>query len=258
MSQLLNPNVRFSRAGLFRSEHEWIHPSRIETTYEIIYVTRGEVFLREEERELHATKGQVLLLNPYLRHEGSRKTVGTEFYWVHFRTADGKLPFERRFFDRFERGYLFKELLHWSSRPRIEEEMAGAVLCHILCELALSAERREAELDATAERVCEWIRISADASLTVCQVAEHFGFSPDHVSRLCKKSTGMSARALINRYLLANVKQMLCNTDLYVKEIAAELSFPSDKALLAYFRYHEGCTPTEFRNRFGRIHMNRK
>ena len=37
---------------------------------------------------------------------------------------------------------------------------------------------------------------------------------------------------------------------------AAALGFSSDKAFIGFFKYHEGCFPTEFRDRFGKIHMN--
>ncbi|MBQ9151121.1 MAG: helix-turn-helix transcriptional regulator [Clostridia bacterium] len=258
MSTLRNPNLQYVHAGLFRSERPWIHPDRTETTFEIIAVTDGEVFLREGDRDLHATKGQLILLEPGIRHVGSRETVGTEFYWAHFRTADGALPFARRFFDRFENVYLFKELLHWANLPEPCREAAEAVLAHILVELFYLSGRGEGTLDARAERIREWIRIHACAALTVKEVAYRFGFSPDHVSRLCKSSFGIGAAELINRSLLAAAKELLCNTDLYVKEVAARLGFSTDKAFIGYFRYHEGISPTEFRHRFGRLHMNAK
>lgn len=83
-------------------------------------------------------------------------------------------------------------------------------------------------------------------------------YSADHVSRICKKNFGMGASALIDRFLTERAKMLLCNTEKYVKEIAAELNFQSDKAFIAYFKYHEKCFPSEFRNRFGQLHMNKK
>lgn len=258
MSILINPNLQYVHAGLFRSERPWIHPDRTETTFEIIYVSRGEIYLREGERPIHATKGQLILLNPHIRHVGTRETVGTEFYWLHFHVANGSLPFQARFFERFENAYLFKELLHWANLHEPCPELVGAVLAHILSELFYLSEVTKTASDARAERIREWIRINASASLTVETVAEHVGFSADHVSRLCKKAYGMSGGRLINRYLLSSAKELLCNTDLYVKEIAARLGFSTDKAFIGYFRYHEGLSPSDFRHRFGRLHMNGK
>ena len=57
---------------------------------------------------------------------------------------------------------------------------------------------------------------------------------------------------------LARAKELLCNTDAYVKEIAATLGFATDKGFIGYFKYHEGCFPAAFRARFAKMHMNNK
>ena len=113
-------------------------------------------------------------------------------------------------------------------------------------------------MDAKAEQLYEWTRINVTASTTVTQIAAQFGYSADHISRICKRSFGMGVRALIDRFLLARAKDLLCNTEIYVKEIAATLAFKSDKAFVAFFKYHESCSPNAFRDRFGKTHMNSK
>ena len=258
MNILMNPHISFHYAGLFHTEREWIHPERVESTYEIIYITRGNVFLREGDREYSLKKGQLLLLTPGVRHVGTTPSSDVGFYWVHFEVRNGKLPFEKRFFQRFENPYLFKELLHRNNLPEVPEYLVNAVLLHILSELCHLSSEGEARVDGTAEKIYEWIRINADARLTVKGAAEHFGYSPDHLSRICKAHFGVGVRTLTDRFLLARAKELLCNTDLYIKEIAAELYFSTDKAFLAFFKYHEGCFPSEFRDRFGRLHMNNK
>ena len=122
----------------------------------------------------------------------------------------------------------------------------------------MSEERERGEVDGRAEKIYEWIRANTDARLTVERIADHFGYSADHISRICKRHFGVSAKALINRFLLDKAKTLLSNTDKYVKEIGAELNFADDKAFIAYFKYHEKCSPSEFRNRYGKIHMNSK
>jgi ribosomal protein L11 methyltransferase len=65
MNILINPNVSFWYAGLFQSSGQWIHPQKAEQTYEIIYVTEGEVYMCEEgpegERQIHAKAGELVL-----------------------------------------------------------------------------------------------------------------------------------------------------------------------------------------------------
>jgi len=263
MNILNNPNISFSFGGLFQSNGKWIHPRKTESTYEIIYVAEGEVCMSEDrpdgEWKINAKKGELFLLSPDMCHYGTRVSEGVSFYWIHFRVNHGELPFEERFFSKFENAYLFKELLHCNNLPAVPEYLVNAVLLHILSEMCrLSEEQARGDYDGRAEKIYEWIRINTDARLTVGIVAKHFGYSADHISRICKQYFGVSGKTLINRFLLAKAKTMLSNTDKYVKEIAAELNFSDDKAFIAYFKYHENCFPSEFRNRYGKIHMNSK
>ncbi len=257
MNSLLHPHLICSHAGLFENDGDWIHPERIESTWEIIYVTRGRVCLTEGETEYHLTEGQLILLEPGGRHAGSRITSGVGFYWLHFSLKEGSLPFARRVFDRFDRVALFREYLHVLNLPHRPDYLLGALLHHILAELCRLSGECEPPPNASAEKIYEWLRINADAKLTVGMAARRFGYSADHLSRLCKQSFGMGACGLINRFVCQRAKALLCNTELYVKEIAARLNFADDKAFIAFFKYHEGCSPSEFRNRFGRLHMNK-
>lgn len=257
MNIITNPNITFVHAGLFTTDREWIHPDRTEETYEIICVTKGVVYLNDNGREYTLTKGQTLLLFPGVRHYGSRKSSDVSFYWLHF-SAKGELPLPPRVYDGTESISLFKELLHFENLPNIPEYAVNAVLIHILSNLLYEKEKSEGSSDRLSEEIYEWIRINASATLTVRRISSHFGFCPDHITRLLQKSTGLGTKELTDRFILSKAKDLLCNTEKYVKEISAELEFPSDKAFISFFRYHEGVYPSEYRNRFTQIHMNNK
>ena len=258
MSIFENKSISFKTAGFFNTDREWIHPERIEKTYEIIYVTKGDVYMSEGDKDIHVIEGQLILLEPDKCHKGTKVTKNVSFYWVHFELKSGTLPFEKRFFERFESKSLFKELLHWNNLPEPPEYLVNATLIHILSEFCFIAEEETHRYDKHAEAIKEWIRINADAKLTVSVIAEHFGYSADHVSRLCKNNYGITAGKMINRFILKRAKEQLCNTEKYVKEIAADLGFSNDKEFIGYFKYHEGCFPSEYRKRFPMIHMNKR
>ncbi len=254
----MNENIAFRAAGLFNTDRDWIHPERIEKTYEIIYVKKGDVYMSEDNKDIHVREGQLILLEPNVCHKGTRVTRDVSFYWVHFELLEGELPFNKRFFERFESKSLFKELLHWNNLPEPPEYLVNATLIHILSEFCFISEEETHRYDERAEAIKEWIRINADAKLSVSKIAEHFGFSSDHISRLCKNNYGITAGKMINRFILARAKALLCNTEKYVKEISAELGFSNDKEFIGYFKYHEGCFPSEYRKRFPMIHMNKR
>ena len=258
MNILENTNIRFNYAGLFGSEVLWIHPDRTEETYEIIYVTSGKVFMHDEKNgSMELSKGSLVILEPGVRHYGTKHSENVSFYWVHFH-LDGTLPFENRVFTKIDSPHLFKELLHYCFLPERPEYLVNSILVRILCEICFLSEKSHRNADGTAEKIYEWIRANAHSGLTAEKTAKHFGFSPDHVTRIIKKNYGIGVKALINSFVLSKAKELLANTEKYVKEIAYELEFENDKAFIGFFKYHEGVFPSEFRDRFYKIHMNRK
>lgn len=258
MNILENKNIRFNYAGLFNSDGAWIHPDRTEETYEIIYVTSGKVFMHDEKLgELELEKGNLVLLEPKVRHYGSRHSENVSFYWVHFHVDNSSLPFEKRILYKIDSPHLFKELLHYSFLPERPDYLVNAILVRILSEICFLTDKKQTEADGTAEKIYEWIRAGADNHLTVEKTAKHFGFSTDHITRIIKKNYGIGVKALINTFVLSKAKELLANTEKYVKEIAYELKFDSDKAFIGFFKYHEGVFPSEFREKFFKIHMNK-
>lgn len=251
---LIHPSVQFEYAGLFEAPGSWIHPERVERTWEIIYVVRGEVHLTQAGEPLSALPGQVLLLPPGVCHKGAKPSENVRFYWVHFHLKE-ELPFARRHFDRFDSPALFRELLHFNNLPLPPREMVNAILVHILCQLSVQANEAESG-QGVAYAAAEWIRANTSALLTVEKTAAHFGFSPDHLTRVMKSAFGAGCREMISRALMNRARSRLLNTDSYVKEIAAELDFTSDKAFIAFFKYHEGCSPRSYRQRMSQVHMN--
>lgn len=257
MNILENQEIKFDYAGYFIANGVWKHPERTEKTYELIFVTRGTVHLFDElSGNLSAAPGELIILEPEVRHIGTEEAENVRFYWVHF-YVNGSLPFKKRYFERFEQGQLFRELLHLNNLPTVPSYAVNAVLVHILSELCRISEEA-VPFDRRAEEIYEWLRINASAELKADAAAKFFGFSRDHLSRILKNSYGCGAKSLINSFLTEKAKNLLCNTELYVKEIAAQLRFSSDKAFIGFFKYHEGAYPEEFRSRFAKTHMNNR
>lgn len=256
MNILVNPFVSFRGAGLFYSEKTWTHPKRAEKTYEIIYVTEGVVHMRENGIDTDAKQGQIMLLEPDTLHEGYRESSRVGFYWLHFSLSGGELPFKKRFFEHFDSAYLFRELLHCNNLPNSSEHAVNSVLVRILSELCDLSKRRDGKIDKKASEIYEWIRANAGASLTAADVAQRFDCTPDHATRLLSRYCGKGIKGVNDMFTVKRAKELLCNTNKYIKEIAFELGFCSDNAFIAFFRYHEGMYPEKYRNSFFKTHMN--
>lgn len=258
MNILTNSHIHYGGAGRFKADGSWKHPDRTESTYELIAVTDSTVYLYDEQLgDLSLQKGQAVLLSPCVRHYGTKTSQNAGFFWLHFSVTGGKLPFENRVFERFEPLYLFRELLHLDNLPVKPSDAINSVTVHILSELSRIEQCRQS-FDRQGEQIYEWIRIHARSGLLAGEIAEHFGFSKDHVTRILKASFGCGVKELTARFIMENAYNLLANSDLYIKEISARLGFSSDKAFVNYFYYHEGCYPSQFRNRMSKTHLNNR
>ncbi len=249
-----NITLEFSSMGIFETDSVWMHPDVTVPTYEIIYVTDGQVNIAEGEQRYELKRGDMLLLDAGINHRGYAASHGkTSFYWLHYTVSDAKsLAFPK--LSRPECAWVLgalRELMHLSMAS---QRLADIALAKLLFECI---EERKAG-NPVAHEIDEYIRLKSDTALTVSQVAQRFRLSADHIARLLKKEFGYDTKtAIVNRRLLF-IKSCLVNTDKTVKEIAAECGFEDENSFVKFFKYHEKTTPTAFRSKFFYVNRNNK
>ena len=91
---LLIPNkeapIAHLSCGLFQTEEDWRHMSRVIDSAEIILGLKGIVHLEQAGRTFDVEPGTFLLLLPGLLHRGVTDSTGeTSFYWMHFPLPEG-------------------------------------------------------------------------------------------------------------------------------------------------------------------------
>lgn len=251
--------IKYKGMGLFVTDKNWIHPEKTEVTHEIIYVVKGNVFIKEESKEHSLSAGDMIILKPDTPHNGYKTSTGeTSFYWVHF--YDGrkkKEPPVPEGIQKFPDSWIFRELLHYSNLPDCPYYMTDCLLLYLLCKAAAEHSENLFTSRLPAE-IYEWIRINANAKLTAERASEHFKYNSEYISRLLNKNYGTGFNGIKNRFLLSEARNLLCNSALSVKEIANVLKFSDPTAFINFFKYHENTTPTRFRNSYYETHMNLK
>lgn len=76
--------------------------------------------------------------------------------------------------------------------------------------------------------------------------------TPKYLSILTKESTGCSAKELIDKYAVMELKMRLKSSSAQLKEISVQLNYPSEAFLCKFFKKHTGLTPSFYRNSVGR------
>jgi AraC-like DNA-binding protein len=71
--------------------------------------------------------------------------------------------------------------------------------------------------------------------------------TPGHLNDLTKATTGRTASALIDAWLILEAKRLLAHADAPVAEIAADPDFPAPSSFGRLFRRHVGQSPGALR-----------
>lgn len=254
--------AKYQSGGRFTSREEWIHPDRQGSSFELIAVTEGCVWIEEEGRSFELTDGSVLFLEPKKRHRGIRPSQDrVSFYWIHF---DDVALFEvdgiekcMRLSDTYTPLFLCRQLLR-SATMGYDPSVLHALLHSLLGEIAMQGRSMRGEGSSLVVRVREWIRINSDRELTVGDVSAYFGYNVDYLSRLFSKYYGHGLKAEIDEMRLCEIKKLLLESDLTLCQIADRVGGGDYKLFLKFFKYHEGITPTEFRRLYSSLHTNNR
>lgn len=242
----------YINGGLFKSAGNWIHPKRKIESNELIFVTEGTVYIEEAGVEYILRKNDVLFLEKGKFHGGFKESTDVKFYWVHFKCG---LDFKTKTVDGKRLAILFKQLLHYeytSSYPR-----EACELCFKLIKIELESET-EMKSGKLCGEVREWIRLNCNRVMDVKTVAGHFNYNSDYLCRIFKANYGVNLKEYINIQRCEYIKMLLLSPEISLEEAAEQTGFESYHAFLKYFKYHEGITPTKYKNAYFNIHMNNK
>ena len=201
-------------------------------------------------------KGDLKILLPGVVHGGVYQSVApTSFYWHHFEISGNIsdiLP-ERSLFQSISGGGIFPEILHLENL--CGKRAAEPTLLHLLNMLKVAVPGKNGN-ERLANRVYEYVRINANASLTAQRTAAYFGYHPEYFSKIVKQKFGAGLKSVIDKFIISRANELLDNSVYSIKEIAAILGFRDTNLFINFYKYHENTTPTKYRNRNYKTHMN--
>lgn len=118
-------------------------------------------------------------------------------------------------------------------------QMAGSWL------LARKSEAEPGRQDLIAS-VIEYIEANYCGDVTVAGVAERFQISPNHLSTLFRKKTGVTFVQYLTRLRMLKAQELLANPAVKVNEAAEQVGYFSTRHFTNLFKEYTGCYPSEF------------
>lgn len=104
-------------------------------------------------------------------------------------------------------------------------------------------------MDRRIENAVGIIQGELHRNLRVLELARRVHLSPWHFIRLFKAETSYSPKQYVRQVKMKQAEELLSESFLSVKEIAANLGFEDRSQFSRYFKRFCGCAPTEFRAR---------
>lgn len=255
MIKIGRTQLRFSNMGCFNGEEDWIHPTRVLTSYVLIFVIKGEVFLREQAEYFHLRAGDAICLRAGCEHAGYQRSDNAKFYWLHFFAEDYDAIGVYRF--RASDVYNYELKLRRMNHLYAIDSDIELLECE-LATLLLEHRNSQNKKNKLICDICEYIRLHAAEKNAVQDIAKKFNYNADYLTKLFIKNTGQTLKKYIDGERNSYIKNLLVSTQMSLKEIAVLTSFEDDVALIKFFCYHNQVTPTFFRNTYYASHLNNK
>lgn len=123
----------------------------------------------------------------------------------------------------------------------------GAVLLELLIEVVRKADPGYAAPPPLVRRVAAWAQKHYRSDASLAALAAELSLSPNHLGKLFRDATGMSFSAYVTGIRLNRACFLLTNTDMPLKELAAEAGFRSSEYFHKVFREQLLRTPASYR-----------
>lgn len=288
--------LKFVSCGKFITDIPWSHSRRKLNTFVLLVGCEGTLYIEQDSRQYEMGKDKYVLLFPDQLHQGYKICEpGLTYYWCHFFTRNkySKILDDEKikeqvlhmrskcfqggstnsfFLPEFNTVYnsqrvaiLFRQLLDYTSNHFYTDYVRDYALSLIAMELThqyITNYNNQSSSYESAEyrfsEIMEWIRINYDKNISAKEVAEKFNYNPDYLSGVIKNKTGYSLINFIHKTKINVAKKYLLDSQYTVQDVSSLIGYDDDKYFMKVFKKVEGVTPTQYRNAFNSIHLNKK
>ncbi|KDA94223.1 helix-turn-helix domain-containing protein [Pantoea agglomerans] len=262
--------IQVQNGGLFISRGVGSHPARTLTSWELIFVERGQLQIREDDRLFTVQTGESLLLRPGHRHVGEGAfPADLKFYWLHFDwiQAMGEtglhpvhldIPQYTRVSDPQYIVSLFRQFL--SEQENIQRSIAlECILLLILQKITapgLQDNTSNSPGLALAWKAHQIIRTQFHLPISTSSLSKELHCSADYLGRVYRRIFRLTLTESLHRQRVLMAEKLLINNSLSLTEVGRQCGFNDTSYFRHVFRKQTGLTPASWKRRYCREHVN--
>lgn len=226
------------------------------------FITSGTCIIEIEGKEYTATAGQWFFIPAGAKH-AYHNLPGCSFqkYWMHFDlypTADLFSLLELPFFvnvpeDSSVYSLFDKAVQAMNSAVLTDRIHLKTCLFNLLSEyicLVYPDGITVENPDDRIEQVLRYINSNLARTLSVPELAKHFGLHPTHFIRFFRSKTGYTPAQYVRLRRLETAKRLLESTDMYIGDIMDQVGIHDESLFSRQFKKHYSLSPRNYRTYF--------
>jgi AraC-like DNA-binding protein len=258
----------------------WTYTRRSYNLYIMIFCLSGQIPITEEGLVYTLKAGEVLVLDPALRHWGHRPIEeDAQYYYVYFLheapvvyIEDQDIDWKTHIAQSTKRDaapplnqYMFIPKYAAIEMGPVENVLSDMVAAHralclenvlklqsLLSELFVLLQagvriRKSSRSFAIGEQVKQFLQDHYTLPIHAKELEERFHFHFDYISRCLKEHTGMTPLQYLHFLRLNEAKQLLANSDLSLPDIAEKVGMKDYNYFSRLFRQRFGISPLVYR-----------
>ncbi|WP_054939462.1 AraC family transcriptional regulator [Paenibacillus ihuae] len=277
---------RIKLMGFVSYKQPWIHFKRTTNEYVLYFIKSGELHLTENGTHYILKKGDILLLEPNIEHEGTEKHV-CDYYFIHFEHPDMSsaqggdlLTMARRFILEEETQQTEGEhfICHFPKHYILSKNVLSLSF-QAMNEMLMLYRRKYFNRGLTALKFTEWlIEVSREHFIAALQnhegsntkplikvhalldyihehytdkitgqgIAQEFDCNYDYLNRVFTRLTGQSIMRYVNRVRINHAKELIEATHLPLGEIGYLTGLDDPFYFSKVFKKIVGVTPSQY------------
>jgi AraC-like DNA-binding protein len=263
--------ITVQNGGLFISRGVGSHPQRELNSWELIFVEKGTLTIREDDTLFSVKEGESLLLWPHRKHIG----VGTfpadlKFYWLHFELNTRReivsdfsislisLPQHGKVLNPQYVISLFRQFLN-EQEAITRSNALELILLLIMQQLSVAANdnpQADSSGVALAYKAQQLIRTQFHLPVSTSTLANQLHCNADYLGRVYRQTFQLTITEAIHRQRVLSAEKMLISDSCSLSEVAQRCGFQDVGYFRKVFRKAMGLTPAVWKRRYCKVHIN--
>ncbi|MGX7210585.1 AraC family transcriptional regulator [Enterococcus innesii] len=141
---------------------------------------------------------------------------------------------------------VYQSVLNQTSLVKVEQSIYQELVLPIVETTQAKTDR---EIRSLSEKMVLIVHQQYDQDLSLDSIAEQLHYNANYLSNVFKKELSINFADYLQNYRLRIAKKWLRETDMTIKEIAANLQYTNSQNFIRFFKKKEQMTPGEYRKR---------